>query len=80
MTKSCRTCAYLRVPPDKDGKARRRANTAYRCLAPIPIEPHDMPESVTRGYDYRWPTDRSKSRVEVDMGEQCGAWMRKADA
>ena len=79
MEKSCRTCAYLEVPPDKDGKVRRRADKCYRCLAPIPPVPDDMPDSITRRHGYYWPTNQNKSYMSVDGGATCGAWKWEVD-
>ncbi len=61
MTKSCRTCIYLRVRPDKDGKRRIRADNSYPCDAPLPTwESLKLPASVqqaTSGWSngLKWP-------------------------
>ena len=62
MKKSCRTCSFLVVRPDVDGKVRIRKDVHYLCQSPVlPIEELKLPVSITatmnkRGWnDFRWP-------------------------
>jgi len=67
---SCRTCAYLEVPPNKAGKIMPRHDRAYPCRGPIPdLASLKLPDSVTRAYGFRWPLARGYS--EPDDGENC---------
>jgi hypothetical protein len=66
---SCRTCRFLLVEPDKDGRRVPRASKAYRCDAPIPNV--SLPASVP-SWEFKWPP--RKRWMEPDDGEACPAF------
>ena len=63
---TCRTCKFLDVLPDKDGKRRVRQNNAYRCLVPLPEVA--WPDSVLEAYGSHLPT---KTFMSPDRGKNC---------
>jgi len=69
---SCATCAWLEVPPDKDGKQRIRKSVGYRCGCPVPALPA-LPDSITKHYGYRWPPT-FRSWVLAEGGKSCPAF------
>lgn len=64
---SCRTCKWLRVPPDKSGRRIPRKDKCYLCEAPLP-EPV-LPVSITGAYDWKWPP--SRRFMQPADGEGC---------
>lgn len=75
---TCRTCKWLNVPPDKNGKIVPRKGGYHRCTVQLPPPP-PMPASIRvntteRGGGYGlgnldWPT--SAGYMGVDDGEGC---------
>ena len=81
--RSCKTCRFLFVVPDRVGRRVVRKANVYRCRAPIPDMPADMPASLTKGdWRWKWPGDKQKSRMSGSEGTDCGAWQKweKPDA
>lgn len=54
---NCKTCKWLDVPSDKNGRVTVRAHNTYRCTAPEPARPL-IPCSMTEAYGWKWPTPR----------------------
>ena len=54
---NCKTCKWLDVPTDKNGRVTVRAHNAYRCCAPEPERPL-IPCSMTEAYGWKWPPPR----------------------
>ena len=55
---TCKTCKYLHVPKNKQGRRVIHPGSAYKCEAPaepLPILPH----SVTKGFGFHWPLGRA---------------------
>lgn len=67
-------CKHLAIEPDRDGKARFRADTAYRCLAPLPELPA-LPACITRAHGWHWPPGRS--HVFREACAICPTWEAK---
>lgn len=74
---TCRTCKWLNVPPNKNGKIVPRKGGHHRCTVPLPPPPA-MPASIkvmTDGRTYygssviQWPS--SGGWMGVDAGEGC---------
>lgn len=62
ITKACRTCKHLVVPPDADGKVRIRKQEGYRCGYEFPpVESLRLPVSTklsgTFWYGFKWPPE-----------------------
>lgn len=75
--KSCRTCKYLDVEPNKAGRIVARKGSGYRCLAPdapLPV----LPDSITKGYGFCWPL-RSRRYMLPDEGTECPVWEARAE-
>jgi len=75
---TCRTCKWLDVHPDKDGRVRIR-KLYYECLAPVPECP-PLPYCITLSHygqwtNFRWPPYRS--RVMPDRGAGCPLWQAR---
>ncbi len=67
----CKTCRFLAVHPDAQGRVVvRAANAAYECAAVVPLPA--LPDSVTMSYGFRWPMSRRYMRCEE--GTLCPTW------
>lgn len=67
--KSCKTCRWLDVSPDKRGRRIVRQAVSYECNFPIaPLPP--LPESAF--FKDRWPPARSW--MEGQDGRSCATW------
>jgi hypothetical protein len=81
MTKGrcCGTCAYLKVYPDKDGKARIRKSETYACNWVFPaFDQMNFPDSAEMGRTgtfHDWPP--RLSRMSPTEGENCKQWYPK---
>ena len=71
---SCKTCLFLGVHPDANGRIVVRAKNAYECL--VVVQQPALPESMTRAYGYRWPP--AKSYMTGDSGRECPTWEQRA--
>lgn len=67
---TCRTCKFLLIGPDKDGKRRARWDRFYQCRAPVPDVQHLMPHSVRA-------LTPMKRVVAPDEGDYCNAWEKR---
>lgn len=77
----CRTCRFMTVNRDFDGKQRIRANNIYPCAVELPAPP-DLPDSFryllenwrVKQWGQRpdlWAYPRS---VSPDGGKHCSGW------
>ena len=64
---TCRTCKWLDVRPDKDGKRRVRKNNGYRCI--VQVAAPKWPDSVTKAHGYYYSPARTF--MSPDEGENC---------
>ena len=69
-SKSCKTCRYLRVKPDKLGRRMVRKTEVYPCDAPLPTP--KLPDSIKQTWQFKWPPARRSMRG-VD-GSECETW------
>jgi len=65
-------CRYLEAAADK----RLSRASAYRCLAPDPVQP-EMPASITGYYRFKWPPERAYVCVD-DHCEKCPMYEKAA--
>ena len=70
VKRTCRTCVWLTVPPDKAGRRAARKDNVYPCAAPLPDVA--LPRSVTERFGFNWPPRRTM--MSPDRGEDCPAW------
>lgn len=82
--KSCRTCKFLVVPPDADGKIRVRKDEYYLCQPPIkPVEDLGLPASITatmnsRGWnDFRWPPHAQRMHPNDPASANCPCYEKR---
>lgn len=77
--KSCRTCRFLRVLPDADGKVRIRKDRAYTCAAPVRnVEELQLPASVTSSYGWQWPPTGGRYMEPDDpRSATCPTWEKR---
>ena len=68
--KSCKTCKYLRVKPDKLGRRVVRKNESYLCDAPLPTL--KIPDSIRLSWQFKWPPDRRY--MQGVEGNECDTW------
>lgn len=70
---TCKTCKYLALPLNKNGKRYAAPNHTYRCLA---IVPNDwwitLPHSVVNAYGFR--RDLHKTHMSATDGEGCPSY------
>lgn len=64
---SCRTCKFLDVKPDADGRARIRKQNVYPCTVVVPLP--NLPDSVRMAYHFSWPPTRRV--MQPDEGVSC---------
>ena len=70
-SRTCRTCRFLNVAPDKAGRIRPQRDGAYQCIAPQPEMP-PMPLSITNAYGFNWPP--SRTYMLPDQDTECPVW------
>ena len=67
---TCRTCKFLEVPPDKDGRRRPMKHSVYECV--VEVSKPVLPSSMITYYSFKWPLHRKC--MEPDDGKDCPCW------
>lgn len=80
--KSCRTCRFLRVLPEADGKVRIRKYRTYQCTAPLQnVEELQLPASIRVGNgwnDFVWPPHGLRQMEPDDpRSATCVKWEKR---
>jgi hypothetical protein len=74
MTRCCKTCIHLDVPPDAKGRRVVRSREAYACRWPAPpVMP--LPDSITGAFAFRARMNfNQRSYMEGGEGTACPTW------
>lgn len=75
MAQSCKTCRFLDVRPDAAGRRVARKGSVHPCLYPLPSFPA-LPDSVTKNWQFRLPSDATKVFMEKTDGTACPTYER----
>jgi hypothetical protein len=73
--KTCKTCVWLDVRPDKRGLRVVRKGNVYRCTFAMNLVAWpSLPDSVTTQYSFSLPTEVSKRWMQGSDGTSCPTW------
>ena len=73
IERKCKTCRFLKVPPNRAGVRVVRQYATFHCDAPLP-ESVNIPDSVTKGPWYTPFETAPRRRMTGKDGTTCPAW------